>query len=206
MSKWKKLILSGSNAALNSLTVNSGSITLEGGSIVVDLPGSIQAHSFQGLGFGSTFVGPGHIGSGAELTGSFSGSFIGDGSGLSGVVASAIRSIGITVDGGGSEITTGIKGEIIVPFSGTINGWYLTADQSGSIVIDVWKDTIANHPPTVADTITGTEKPTLSNARINYDTTLTSWTTSVNAEDVFRFRVDSVSTITRATLVIKITS
>ena len=32
---------------------------------------------------------------------------------------------------------------------------------SGSIVIDVWKDTYANFPPIVADTITASAKPTL---------------------------------------------
>lgn len=114
------------------------------------------------------------------------------------------KSVGLTIDGGGSAITTGIKGDITIPFAGYINAWYLTADQAGSIVIDVWKDTFANFPPTVADRIAGTEKPTLSGVAFNSDTSLTTWTGSVGVGDVIRFNVDSAATVTRVNLVIKI--
>lgn len=111
----------------------------------------------------------------------------------------------IIIDGGGSAITTGVKGDIEVPFGCTITAWEVLADQSGSIVIDVWKDTYANFPPTVADTITGSEKPTLSSATKNQDTNLTTWTTSVSAGDILRFNVDSATTVTRVTLSITVT-
>lgn len=114
------------------------------------------------------------------------------------------RSITLTLDGGGSVITTGIKADVRIPYSGTITGWEIVANASGSIVIDVWKDTYANFPPTVADTIAGTEKPTLSSATKNQDTSLSSWTTSVTAGDWIRFNVDSVSTVTRVHLSIQI--
>ena len=71
-------------------------------------------------------------------------------------------------------------------------GWYIIGDTTGSIVVDIWKDTFANYPPTVGDTITGTEKPTLSSQNKNSDLTLTTWNTSVLAGDVVRFKVDSV--------------
>ena len=48
-------------------------------------------------------------------------------------------------------------------------------------------------PPTVADTITASAKPTLSSATKSEDTTLTGWTTAVTAGDVFGFMVDSAS-------------
>lgn len=115
------------------------------------------------------------------------------------------KSFGITIDGGGSAITTGVKGYVTVPYTGTITQWTLLADQSGSIVIDVWKDTYANYPPTVADTIAGSEKPTLSSATKNQDTNLTTWTTAVTAGDVVGFKVDSASTVTRVTLIIEMT-
>jgi hypothetical protein len=105
--------------------------------------------------------------------------------------------IGITIDGGGSAITTGIKGYIWVPYAGTITKATLLADQSGSVVVDVWKDSYANYPPTVADTITASAKPTLSSAIKSQDTTLTGWTTSFSAGSTFAFNVDSASTITR---------
>lgn len=115
-----------------------------------------------------------------------------------------VSTAGITIDGGGSAITTGVKGYVEVPFSGTITGWTLLADQTGSIVIDVWKDTYANYPPTSGDTITGTEKPTISSSNKGQDLSLNSWATSVTAGDVLGFNVDSCTTITRATLVIRI--
>lgn len=109
---------------------------------------------------------------------------------------------GITIDGGGSVISTGVKGSITIPYNMTILGWYITSDVAGSIVIDLWKDTIANYPPTVADTITGTEKPTLSTQDHNSDLTLLTWGTAVVAGDVVVFNVDSASIVTKVTLVI----
>jgi hypothetical protein len=120
--------------------------------------------------------------------------------GTSGI--SPTRTFGITIDGGGSAITTGIKGDVTIPFAMSISGWTITADQTGSIVVDLWKDTYANFPPTAADTITGSEKPTLSSAVKNQDNNLTTWTTSVSSGDIIRFNVDSVSTVTRVTLTI----
>jgi hypothetical protein len=79
------------------------------------------------------------------------------------------------------------------------------AGTTGSIVIDVWKDTFANFPPTVADSIAGSEKPTLSSARSNQDLALATWTTSVSIGDIIAFNVDSASTLTNAQLTIFIT-
>ena len=118
-----------------------------------------------------------------------------------------VKTITITfiIDGGGSAITTGQKGHLEIPFACTITGWTIVADQSGSIVIDVWKDTYANFPPTVADTIAGSEKPTLASVQKNQDLTLTTWTTAVAAGDILAFNVDSATTITRVTLSLKVT-
>ena len=104
----------------------------------------------------------------------------------------------------GATITTGIKGDIMIPFDCTVIGWDISADTTGSIVIDIWKDTFANYPPTIADTITGSEKPTLSSALINQDLTLTTWTTDLTRGDWLRFNVDSVSTVSRVTIVIRV--
>lgn len=127
-------------------------------------------------------------------------------SGTSGVSATALGSFGITIDGGGSVITTGIKGYITIPYSGTITGWNILGDATGSIVIDVWKTSFAGAPPTVADSITGTSKPTMSSVVKNEDNTISGWSnTSITAGDVVGFNVDSVSTLTRVNLSIKIT-
>ena len=104
------------------------------------------------------------------------------------------------MDGGGSALTTGVKGELQVPFACVITGWSILLDASGSIVIDVWKDTEANYPPVVGDSITAAAKPTVSGATKASSSTLTGWTTTVAAGDTFRFNIDSVATATRATL------
>ena len=106
------------------------------------------------------------------------------------------------IDGGGSAITTGIKGDLLVPFAGTITKWGIFADQTGSIVFDLWKDTFANYPPTVADSITGSAKPTLTNATMAQSSTLTGWTTAIAADDILRINVDSAATVTRVTFVL----
>jgi hypothetical protein len=115
--------------------------------------------------------------------------------GQTGAVTFAVP-IAFIIDGGGSAITTGIKGDLEVPFAGTITGWTLLADQSGDIVIDTWKDSYANFPPTIADTMWGT-KPALSAASKNQATGLS---IAVTAGQIIRFNVDSAATITRATL------
>jgi len=112
--------------------------------------------------------------------------------------------IQFVIDGGGTTITTGEKGHIEVPFDCNITGWSLLANQTGSIVVDVWKDTYASFPPTVLDTIAGTEKPTLSAALKNQDLALTTWITALNKGDVLAFKVDSVSSVQRVTIVLKV--
>lgn len=112
------------------------------------------------------------------------------------------QDIGIpfVIHGGGSAITTGIKGDLEVPCNCDVMGWTLLADQSGSIVIDVWKSTFAAYPPVVGGTITGSEKPTLASVNKNQDTSLTSWNVILNKGDILRFNVDSATTVTRVTL------
>lgn len=109
------------------------------------------------------------------------------------------------IDGGGSTITTGIKGDIAVDFGGTITQVTMLADQSGSIVVDIWKDTYANYPPTDADSITSSTPPTISSTTKSKDSTLTSWITTITAGDTIRFNVDSVTSITRVVVIIRVT-
>ena len=109
------------------------------------------------------------------------------------------------IDGGGSTITTGVKGYIPIPFACTITVVRLLADQSGSIVVDVWKDTYANYPPTDADSITASAVPTITTADKSEDATLTGWTTAIAAGDILGFNVDSVTTHRRATVELEVT-
>lgn len=115
-----------------------------------------------------------------------------------------IATITFIIDGGGAAITTGLKGYLEIPFACTIIGHTTLLDQSGSIVIDIWKDTYANFPPLVADTITGSDKPTVSAAVKAQDLAPTGWTTAIAAGDILAFNVDSITTATRCTISLKV--
>jgi len=104
------------------------------------------------------------------------------------------------IDGGGQPLTAGIGGFLEIPFPCTIVRATLLADRVGSCVVDVWKDTYANYPPTVADSITAAAKPTLAAAQKYQDATLTGWTKTIASGDVLAFNLDSASTITKITI------
>lgn len=108
------------------------------------------------------------------------------------------------IDGGGVAITPGLGPDLIAPFTGEIEEAVVLTDVSGSIVIDVWKDTYANAPPVVGDSITASAKPTVSSSTKSSNTTLTGWTKTFSAGDVFRVNVDSATTVKRVTLVLKV--
>lgn len=122
---------------------------------------------------------------------------------LSAAAAKAV--VTCVIDGGTATPTVNTKVYVRIPFAGTITKWSIFADASGSAVVDVWKDTWANFPPTVADTIAASAKPTLSTAQKNEDSTLTGWTTSITAGDVLGFNLDSVTTCKRITVEIEVT-
>lgn len=109
--------------------------------------------------------------------------------------ATITPSVCFIIDGGGSAITTGEKAWVRASTAFTIGGVEITADQSGSCVVDIWKDTYANFPPTNDDSITASAPPTLSTAQKNQDTTLTGWTKTVSVGDYLRANVDSCSTV-----------
>ena len=118
---------------------------------------------------------------------------------------SNVITITFVINGGGSAISTGEWGHLEIPFACTITQATLAADQSGSIVIDIWKDTYANFPPTDGDSITASAPPTISAAQKSQDSTLSGWTTSVSAGDILAFNVDSCATIEIITLSIRAT-
>ncbi len=107
------------------------------------------------------------------------------------------------IDGGGSVIATGIAGGHEIPYDCFVTGWTIgsTDGTSGAIVVDIWKDTYANFPPTVADTIAGTEKPTITaTGNKGQDLTLTSWTQALTKGNWLYYNVDSVTSLKRVTL------
>jgi hypothetical protein len=104
----------------------------------------------------------------------------------------------------GSPITAGIKQDYISPFACVISKVTLLADQTGSIVVDIWKAPFASYPPTVANTITGSALPTISASTKGQLTTLTGWTTAIAAGDCLRFNVNSVATVARVAVCLEV--
>ena len=117
---------------------------------------------------------------------------------------------GISVDGEGSAVTTGVKGTPIrISDNCTIDSVEMVADVSGVAVVDIWANSYANYPPTSADSIVGSNAPTLTAATgpgaiKSQDDTLTGWTTSLNRGDYIIFNVDEAATLTKLTLTINV--
>ena len=112
------------------------------------------------------------------------------------------RSANFVIDGGTLAINTGSKGYVVVDFDCTISSWTILSDVTGSAVVDVKKCTYANFPTTTS--ITGSDKPTLTNSRKNQNNTVTSWTSTITSGDILEFVVDSASTTTRLTVDLKL--
>ena len=102
----------------------------------------------------------------------------------------------------GISAVAGQQVTVRLPMAGTITSAIIAWDVSGSAVVDIWLDTYANYPPTVADTITASAKPTLTSEIKATDSTLTGWTKTFNAGDWMIFNVDSASTLDKVFVVL----
>jgi hypothetical protein len=166
---------------------------------------------FTGQTFNDVFVTGGTYNAGTAIfTNNTGGTFSVSGFSTGGTVTvpsgATTGSFGITIDGLGGVISSGQKGYVSIPYNGTITGWDIFSDAIGSCVIDVWKDSYVNFPPTVGDSIAGTQKPTLSGQIANRNNNLTGWTTTITAGDVIGFNVEPSPTgTTRVNLIIKVT-
>jgi len=117
--------------------------------------------------------------------------------------ADDVKTVEVTLGDGSGVVAVGTTAGTQVGYAGTITSVYMVSMDtdgtatSGSAVVDIWKDTYTNYPPTVADTICAAAKPTITASTKTRDTTLTGWTTSVAANDFLFFHVDSCSSIKR---------
>jgi hypothetical protein len=102
------------------------------------------------------------------------------------------------MDGGADPMTSGVKGDLEVPFPCRITNAKLLSNETGTLHVDIWKDTYANFPPTVADTITGGSYLTINNSNKSTQS-LASWAISLSAGDILRFNVGCCVSIMRAT-------
>ncbi len=113
-----------------------------------------------------------------------------------------IRAFGYAFDGGGSALTAGPTGYQTIPYSCTIAAWNISVD-AGTATVDIWKKATGTAIPTVADTITASATPAISTGTSIHSTTLTSWTTSVAANDIIGINLKTVATASFVSLTVQ---
>lgn len=111
----------------------------------------------------------------------------------------------VAIDGGGAEIADAAWVDLYIPFDCQVVGWALLADQTGSITVDLWKDVLANHPPTNADSMASGGEPAIVSDVQASSENLAGWvTTACVAGEVIRVNVDSCTSIQRVTLALRV--
>lgn len=103
------------------------------------------------------------------------------------------RTATLIINGQGGVPTTGAQNtSVTIPYNCTVAQWYISADQSGSCVIDI------KHSGT--SIIGAGNKPTLS-SQISANAVPASWTsTTVTTGTIWTFNLDSAATVTNITL------
>jgi hypothetical protein len=105
-------------------------------------------------------------------------------------------SLNAVFDGMGATVLVGSKSYFRMASSGTIKGWSIIATgTSPTCTLDVWKVATGTSLPTVANTIMGT-KPQLTTGNALYSITMTGWTTTYAAKDIFCVNVDACANAT----------
>lgn len=123
--------------------------------------------------------------------------------GAQGTDGSVTGALNFVMDGGDQSVT-GLQGNILVPFDMTFYEWSILAGQTGSITLDLYKDSYANFPPTNDDSMPGSGKePTITDS-IKGQTGISGWASnSASNGDIIQVYCESVDTIRQATLTLR---
>jgi hypothetical protein len=105
----------------------------------------------------------------------------------------------------GTEIADNQEVWVVIPWACSIVRVDALANESGSIVVDLWAEDYANYPPTDADTVTSATPVTITTATKSQDSTLTNWITALAAGDVLLAHVDSCTDIEQVTVAVQVT-
>lgn len=112
--------------------------------------------------------------------------------------------ISVILDGGGAILASGLNAVIGIPVAMDIDAWYILADQSGDVSIDLRKTTYAAYPHDSGDSIVNSNFLTTTSADKNSETSVATagWTTnSLGTKDFLQFYVTEDSTsITKVTV------
>lgn len=134
-----------------------------------------------------------------------------------GAFVSNIRNLNFVIEEGGLAIGTGVKGYVEIPFNCQVTQWSILGDgtATSAIVVDVWRTTFAAFAPpttpTAANSIAGTELPTITSGQQKaQDTSITTWSTvdgvvgGLIAGDIIAFNVNSNTNFKRVTVVLTV--
>lgn len=106
-------------------------------------------------------------------------------------------SLAVVIGNNIDVISTGVVCYVEIPVDCVLTGWTIVSNLTGSIVVDIWKDSYANFPPVAGDTIVSGVKPTLSSAQKAKNVSLAK---TITAGDWLAFNVDSASAVKQVTL------
>ena len=122
--------------------------------------------------------------------------------------ADLTRTINFVVDAGSAPMSSGIKGDMTLDVTGKIISWTLIADQEGQVQFDIGKSDYANFPN--FSSICGNERPQLGDittgveGRINRNTTISSWSPTLNSGDILQFEIVYALNIQRCVVSLKL--
>ena len=122
--------------------------------------------------------------------------------------ADLTRTINFVVDAGSAPMSAGIKGDMTLDVTGKIISWTLIADQEGQVQFDIGKSDYANFPN--FSSICGNERPQLGDittgaeGRINRNTTISSWSPTLNSGDILQFEIVYALNIQRCVVSLKL--
>lgn len=117
----------------------------------------------------------------------------------------SVKTINFLIDGGGSVITTGSKGNVSIDFSGTITNWKIFNDVSGNMTVDISRSNLTNFG---TFTSSGGSSPSTVGQLANSSFAL-NWTgfTTIAANDVLQFSVSGTPTnATKSTVSLRVVS
>ena len=111
----------------------------------------------------------------------------------------------LVLENDGAVLTVGPIADWEAPHDGTITGITLLSidGTSGDVVIDLWRDTYTNYPPTDADSITAAAQPSIVGGTKGQDLTLTGWTKDFAKGDIIRVNVDSVTALKKVAVCLR---
>lgn len=120
--------------------------------------------------------------------------------GITGLPSGTTGVVNFVMNYGASTLPAGIGGDFSLPANIRIGEWSLFLEPTGSINVQLWKDTYANFPPTSADGMHGNTGIFINNGLKNTGN-VAWWSTPTGAKgDIVRVNINSVSSATKMSL------